>query len=70
MEFWSAIVVMSALGSLGWIVSTIVETVTKARTKRHEAQLDLERDYLRRMLLELEEIKAELARQRDAAARP
>lgn len=68
MDFWVAVVVMSSLGTFAWMISSIVETVTKARSRRHEAQLELERDYLKRMLSEVEEIKAELARQRESAA--
>jgi hypothetical protein len=69
MPFWTAIVIIASLSTLGWIITSIVESVTKARSKRHEAQLELERDYLRRMLAEIEDIKAELARQREGAAR-
>ena len=69
MEFWTAMVILGALSTVGWIITSIVETVSKARSKRHEAQLELERDYLRRMLAEIEDIKAELARQREGVAR-
>ena len=69
MAFWNAIIVLAALSTGGWVITSIVETISKSRTKRHEAQLDLERDYLRRMLSEIEDIKAELARQREGAAR-
>jgi molecular chaperone GrpE (heat shock protein) len=69
MQFWNAIVVLAALSTAGWVITSIVESVSKARSRRHEAQLELERDYLRRMLAEIEDIKAELARQREAASR-
>jgi hypothetical protein len=69
MQFWTAIVIMAALSTFGWVIVSIVENVSKARSKRHEAQLELERDYLRRMLAEIEDIKAELARQREGASR-
>ena len=69
MSFWTAMVILGALSTCGWVIVSIVENVTKTRSKRHEAQLELERDYLRRMLAEIEDIKAELARQRDGAVR-
>jgi hypothetical protein len=69
MNFWVAIVVMSVVSVAGWVVVSIVESVAKARSARHEAQLELERDYLRRMLSEIEEIKAELAQRREGAPR-
>jgi hypothetical protein len=69
MTFWTAMVAMTALGVSGWVIVSIVENVAKARSRRHEAQIELERDYLRRMLSEIEDIKAELARQRDGVPR-
>jgi hypothetical protein len=69
MSFWTAIVVMTALATGGWVIVSIVESVAKTRARRLEAQLEMERDYLRRMLSEIEDIKAELARQRETAAR-
>ena len=69
MEFWTAMVILGALSTIGWVITSIVESVTESRSKRHEAQLELERDYLRRMLGEIEDIKAELTRQREGAAR-
>jgi hypothetical protein len=69
MSFWTAIVILAALSTIGWVITSIVESVTKSRSKRHEAQLELERDYLRRMLAEIEEIKEELARQRHEMSR-
>jgi hypothetical protein len=62
-------VIIASLSTMGWVVVSIVESVSKSRSKRHEAQLELERDYLRRMLAEIEDIKAELARQRDGVPR-
>jgi hypothetical protein len=69
MQFWTAMVIIASLSTVGWVIVSIVESVTKTRSKRHEAQLELERDYLRRMLAEIEEIKAELARQREGVSR-
>jgi hypothetical protein len=69
MQFWTAMVIIASLSTMGWVVVSIVESVSKSRSKRHEAQLELERDYLRRMLAEIEDIKAELARQRDGVPR-
>ena len=69
MNGWTVIIVLSALSTGGWVITSIVESISKMRVKRHEAQLELERDYLRRMLSEIEDIKAELARQREGAAR-
>jgi hypothetical protein len=69
MEFWAAITVLGVISTVGWVITSIVESVTKARSKRHDAQLELERDYLRRMLAEIEDIKAELARQREGVIR-
>lgn len=69
MPFWTAIVVLAALSTAGWVITSIVDSVMKARNRRHEAQLELERDYLRRMLSEIEEIKEELLRQRQEASR-
>jgi molecular chaperone GrpE (heat shock protein) len=68
MPFWTSIVVIAAMSTAGWVIVSIVESVSKSRSKRHEAQLELERDYLRRMLAEIEDIKAELARQRQEAS--
>ena len=65
MNFWVAIVTMSAISFSAWVIVSIVENVSKARIRKHEAQLELERDYLRRMLSEIEDIKAELAKQRE-----
>jgi hypothetical protein len=69
MNFWIAIVVMSAISIGGWVIVSIVEAVAKVRSRKHDAELELERDYLRRMLSEIEDIKAELARQRDGVPR-
>jgi hypothetical protein len=69
MEFWAAITVLGAISTVGWVITSVVESVSKSRSKRHEAQLELERDYLRRMLAEIEDIKAELARQREGVPR-
>jgi hypothetical protein len=69
MTFWVAIVIMSAISFTAWVIVSIVENVSKARIRKHEAQLELERDYLRRMLSEIEDIKAELAKQRDSVPR-
>ena len=69
MQFWNAMVILAALSTTGWVITSFVESVSKARNRRHEAQLELERDYLRRMLAEIEDIKAELARQREGASR-
>jgi hypothetical protein len=69
MNGWDVIIVLASLSTGGWVITSIVESISKARSARHEAQLELERDYLRRMLVEIEEIKAELAHQREGAAR-
>jgi hypothetical protein len=69
MEFWTAMVIIASLSTMGWVIVSIVESISKSRSKRYEAQLELERDYLRRMLAEIEEIKTELARQRDEVSR-
>jgi hypothetical protein len=60
---------MSAVSVAGWVIVSIVENIAKTRMRKHDAQLELERDYLRRMLSEIEDIKAELARQREVANR-
>jgi hypothetical protein len=65
MSFWAAMVVMTTVSMSAWVIVSIVEAVSKTRSKKHEAQLELERDYLRRMLSEVEDIKAELAKQRE-----
>ncbi len=69
--FWAAAVTMTAILTAGWVIVAIVNRVAEAKQKQREAELSIERDYLRRMLLELEEIKARLAaRDRDAVLAP
>jgi hypothetical protein len=65
----TTMIVLGTVGIAAWVIVSVVESIAKVRSKRHEAQLELERDYLRRMLSEIEDIKAELHRQRDAVPR-
>lgn len=68
-SFWNTVLYLGAFGVVGWVIVSIVDAIVKVRTRATDARLEIERDYLRRMLTEIEDIKAELERQRDGVPR-
>ena len=61
MDFWQAVVALSAISTVGWVIVTVVNKVGEVAVKKAEAKANAESAYLRQMLTEIEEIKRRIA---------
>ena len=61
LNFWEAMVLLTAISTVGWVVVSIVNKIGDVAVKKSEAKANAEAEYLRRMLEEIEEIKRRLA---------
>jgi hypothetical protein len=61
MDFWEAVVALTAISTLGWVVVAVVNKLGEVAVKKAEAKAQVESAYLRQMLNEIEEIKRRLA---------
>jgi hypothetical protein len=61
LDFWEAMVLLTTISTLGWVVVSIVNKIGEVAVKKAEAKANAEAEYLRRMLEEIEEIKRRLA---------
>ena len=61
MDFWEAVVALTAISTVGWVIVTVVNKVGEVAVKKAEAKANAESAYLRQMLTEIEEIKRRIA---------